>query len=498
MSKSRIFLYALLAFVLGVSLRSFIPVPSAILEGMALLAASVLALGILRRNREVVIAGLLLLGFGGGILRFTLVENSRPNLANLYETEVELRGIVWEEPRRTSASQQLKVRTGSGFYTRVTLRFYPEYRLGDELILRGALEKPANLGDFDYAAYLAKDEIFSIMSFPEIEKIGGGKGRRLNLGLNRAKRAFEANIDSALPEPHAALLKGLILGERESLPPDLVEDFRRTGTSHIVALSGYNITLVGRSFMNFLLLLTAPFYTAFWLAVGAIAAFVILTGASPSVVRAGVMGILVLVAQREGRVYRMTNALVFAAAMMIFHNPRILRFDAAFELSFLAASGIIYLSPHLERRLDTLRHKLSFGDRKLNLERNKEPALFPLKQIFIDTLSAQFMVLPFIIYLFGSVSLVSPASNVLVLLAVPYSMAAGFLTGLSGFFSDTLVMILGWASWVLLEYEIRIIEFFAEAPQAALAVPKFSGWVVGGAYLLLAYWLWKKRQKISI
>jgi competence protein ComEC len=492
MTKSRIFLYALLALILGIAFRSFIVLPYWVLLLGFLSGSAAMVMGILREQRMMRVYGLLALAALAGIVRFDAIERNRPDLTLLYGKQVNFIGVIWEEPRRTSASQRLKVKVEPGFFTLVTLQRFPEYSLGDEVILRGALEKPTNLGDFDYASYLAKDEIFSIMSFPEIEKIGKGKDGRLNLILNRMKLAFEEKIDAALPEPHGAFLKGLILGKRESLPPDLMENFSRTGASHIVALSGYNITLVGRSFMNFLLLITAPFSAAFWLAVGAIAAFVIMTGASASVVRAGIMGILLLVAQREGRMYRITNALTFAAAAMIFHNPKILRFDAAFELSFLATAGIIYLSPQIEQWVERLRPR-----RSLEQTLRKKNNLFPVKQIFVETLAAQLMVLPLLIYFFGTISLVSPLSNILVLLAVPYSMAAGFLTGLTGFFSETLTMIFGWASWVLLEYKIRVIEFFAGVPQAVMIVPKFSGWMVCGAYLLLGYWLWKKYPKTS-
>lgn len=468
MTKSRIFLYTLLAFIFGVAMRSFIAIPYEILLFGFLAGAVAAVIGILRRRQAVWVYGLLVLAVLVGIVRFDTIERVRPNLTSFYNKPLTLQGVVWEEPRRTSASQQLKVKIAEvdeseitpPFYALVTTRRYPEYALGEELRLQGILEKPENLGDFDYASYLAKDEIFSAVSFPQVERIGMSDEKRITRFLVGVKRALEDNIDAALPDPHSALLKGLLFGERESLPPEFVEDLKKTGTTHIIALSGYNITLVGRFFMDALLFLTVPFYTAFWIAISAIISFVLATGASPSVVRAGVMGILVLIAQREGRIYRMTNALAFAGAVMIFHNPRILRLDAAFQLSFLATLGIVYLAPQIESAFEKMHFRLTRRP-KFNSARKTTPPLFPFKQILTETLAAQLAVLPLLLYLFGRVSLISPLANVLVLLAVPYSMALGFAAAMLGFVSGLMGSIAGWLVWALLEYKIRVIELLA-------------------------------------
>ena len=300
-----------------------------------------------------------------------------------------------------------------------------------------------------------------------------GKGSKIKLFLAKIKNSFENKLDLILSEPHNAFLKGLLFGERESLPADLVLNFQRTGTTHIVALSGYNITLLARFFLIVLLYLTVPYYLSFWVASLAIILFVVMVGASPSVVRAAIMGILVLLAGREGRSYHITNALVFAGALMLWQNPKILRFDAAFQLSFLATLGLVYVSPLLEKL---------FQRRHSGLRTEKEHLFLSFKKIFIETISAQFAVLPLLIYLFGQVSLVSPLVNVLILLAVPYVMAVGFAAAASAFIFYPLGQILGWAAWVLLEYKIRIISLFAGLP---LAFVQVSGWA--WAILIIFY-----------
>ena len=499
MSKSRIFLFILITFVVGVAVRSFVAVPLTFLAASIIAAVAAFGVGLISQKRGAWIPALLFLAFCGGIFRYDYAEHQRPDLSGFYGKPFLVQGIVVEEPERTSSLQRFTVKVVSldeepidrPFRALVTLRRYPAYALGDELKIEGLLQEPKSDVEFDYAAYLAQRNIFALMEYPLVERIGTGKGSAFFLSLARIKHSFEANIDAVLPEPHAALLKGLTLGERESLPPGLTEDLRRTGTSHIVALSGYNITLIGRFFTVVLLGLTVPFQLTFWIATSAIILFVLLTGASASVVRAGIMGVLLLVAEKEGRLYQMRNALAFAGAAMIFHNPYVLRFDAGFQLSFLATLGLVYLSPHVDR----LCGKLSFQRWKPSLpykDRDQAKVIFPLRRTLVETLSAQLAVLPLLIYLFGQISVISPITNVLVLLAVPYAMTAGFITGGLGFMAHFLSMVAGWINWILLEYILRVIEFFASVPLAAVRIGGLVLVPLAAIYGWLIWAIWEK------
>lgn len=502
----------MVAFVAGVGIRSFLFVPYFLIwiAGVAALAAFVI--GVLRGKHAAWMGGLCAAALLTGIFRFDMKERDRPDVSQWYEKAVSAEGVVWEAPRHEKTTQRLKIKMDlidgvsvePPFFVLATLRRFPAYRIGDRVRLEGVMEKPENFSDFDYVSYLARDGMFAMMSFPRAENTGEDTAWRLAVVLARTKNAFESSIEKSLPEPHAAFMKGLLLGERASLPESITEDFKRAGVSHIVALSGYNITIVGRSLMNGLLRLTVPFLISFWISLAAIVLFVLMTGAAASVVRAGIMGALVLVAQKEGRAYSMTNALAFAAAVMVFQNPYILRFDAGFQLSFLATIGLVYLSPHVGRWVERarVRAKLSFLDSKLSLGRGRKgdtngAKSFGLKKIFIETLSAQIMVLPLLIYLFGSVSLISPIANIAVLVAVPYAMAAGFVAGLLGMVWSAAGSVVGWAAWVALEYQLRAITLFAGIPFASVGI---GSWVAGPMLVIygVLFWkLWKKSKSMQ-
>lgn len=459
MSKSRLFLFLLLAFIAGIAVRSFLYVPYLLLWFSTAISIVAIVLGTARKAPGLFITGFVAIALILGVIRYDFAENQRPDVSGHLGKTLSTVGVVSEDPQKTPLAQRLKVRI-DGFYVLITTKKFPAYHYGDELRIEGSLKIPENLSDFDYKSFLAKDDIYAVMDFPQIKLIGSRKGDPLKSFLLSLKNSFEEKIDLALPEPHSSFLKGLLLGERESFSEELQENLSITGTTHIVALSGYNITLVSRFFMTGLLFLTIPYQISFWVAVSAVILFVMLTGASPSVVRAGIMGILILAAEREGRLYQIRNALVFAAAVMIFHNPKILRFDTSFELSFLAALGLIYLSPRVESLLEKIKTKL-VGFRF-------EPSKGKVRQMLVETLSAQFAVLPLIIYLFGRVSLISPITNILVVAAVPYSMMIGFLVGLAAFFSVDLARILGGASWLLLEYKLVVIDLFAKIPLSSV------------------------------
>lgn len=218
-----------------------------------------------------------------------------------------------------------------------------------------------------------------------------------------------------------------------------------SGTTHLVALSGYNITVIVWALMAVLMTFLRRKWS-FAVTVIIIIGFVLMTGAEASVVRAAVMGILVLLSREVGRIYDLRNAVVLAGLVMVFANPKVLVFDVGFQLSFLALLGIVYLRPGIAR---ILRMK-------------EEPGFLSWRDNLLTTASAQLAVMPLLISSFGSFSPTSLLSNVLVLETVPIAMGLGFVAAGAYFLSYYVALILGWLLWVILKFEILVIEIFAK------------------------------------
>ncbi|MBI2055463.1 MAG: ComEC family competence protein [Candidatus Sungbacteria bacterium] len=498
MTKSQILFWLLAAFILGVAIASFSPASLSMVWAVFVLGGVMASFGMLRREtrQKAIVVGFSLVTLSFGLFWFARSSRVVSSFDPALDGRLIFRGIISDEPVRTAGSQRFIVREEkSGARVSVTARQHPEYRYGDALKIGGKIARPENFSrDFDYAAYLAKDGVFYVMSFPEVEFLEGGKGSRLYQLLFGIKGAFAAALNRHLPEPHASFMSGLILGERKSFPPALTEKLQLTGTTHLVALSGYNITIVADALLKTLTFFFIPWVSAFYVALAGIALFTLLTGAQASVVRAAVMGILVLIARREGRQYRMRNALVLAGALMLLHNPMLLRLDTGFQLSFLATLGLIYIAPLLAGSYDKIKLRLIPLLRRARLIRERREFRRSLRKksflgdILFSTLAAQLAVLPLIVYRFGKLSLVSPLANLALLPFIPATMFFGFITGGLGLISDWLARISGAVAWALLHYELRAIDLFSQFRFASVEPPKFGWLALAAAYSIIVFW----------
>jgi len=452
------------------------------------------------KNKKIIVAGFCLMILAGGAGRY-LVTYKVERLVQQYNDKgiVVLAGIISEEPdvRSDNTKYKLKLADSLGNILLVAKK-YPQFAYGDKIEIVGKLKTPQSSEDFDYQKYLAKDDVYSIIYFPETRLLESSQGNWLMGKLLWIKNKFRYSINRILVEPQGAFLAGLLLGEKRGLPPDLMENFSRTGTTHIIALSGFNITIIAVALMSLFNFFMVRRQVSFWLSVGAIVLFVLMTGAAASVVRAAVMGILVLVAQQIGRLYQIKNALIFAGALMIYLNPKILVWDLGFQLSFAATLGLVYILPILNHWFifDEGKSVSTLGQMDKN---NFVKSLKPVWLILATTLAAQIAVLPLLVINFGQLSLIAPLANILILPIIPLTMLAGFLSALGGLLFLPLGQILGWTSWLFLTYEIKIVEILAKIPLAAVNF-KWT-WLGGAIYYAVLIWLiWRfnSKQKILI
>ena len=205
--------------------------------------------------------------------------------------------------------------------------------------------------------------------------------------------------------------------------------------------------------------------------------FAILTGGSATVVRASIMALLVILAKVVARKYNITRALIFAGVLMIFQNPKILVFDSSFQLSFMSTLALIYVSPLFEE-------KFSFVTEK-----------FGLRSVVVATLSTQIFVLPMLLYKMGELSLVALPVNLLILSIIPATMFFGFFAGVFSFVSKLVAFPFSFITYGLLEYELRVVEFFAHLPFASLKVQLFPLWLAVIFYASFAVFFFFLKKK---
>ena len=184
-----------------------------------------------------------------------------------------------------------------------------------------------------------------------------------------------------------------------------------------------------------------------------------------------------LLGQQTGRLNQSFNALVLAAAVMLFFNPLLLKSDVGFQLSFLSVLGLLYLKPYLEK------FKVEARDR------------WRIRDSLEMTLAAQAMTLPWIVYNFSRLSLISPLANILILPCLPFLMTLGLLASLVGFIWLPLAQIVFWPVWLMLSYTLKVVVFLGQLPFAAWQI-KFPFWLVAIIYLIIFSWLLRKKRSL--
>ncbi|NBS41934.1 ComEC/Rec2 family competence protein, partial [bacterium] len=255
------------------------------------------------------------------------------------------------------------------------------------------------------------------------------------------KRVVIARLGQIVPEPHASFLAGLIFGGSSSLSQDLKDDFSKTGTSHILAASGFNVSLFSMVFLTWITHTFLGRRRGAYLTAGLLVAYVCVAGATAAVVRAGIMGLLVLVGFVIRRKPSVLNVTLLALAAMLLWNPLLLA-DVGFQLSFVATAAMLGASGAIEKRCVFV------------------PEAFELRKSFAGSMAAIVCTLPIMLWHFGAVSLWSPVVNLLVLPLVPMLMA---LTGVAlavGFLNVTLGTIVAIPAWAASSVILHLVTWF--------------------------------------
>ncbi len=381
--------------------------------------------------------------------------------ANDIDTKISVTGIA-EQPTIKTTGVQFVLDTKDDVNISVTANIGTMVAYGDKVTVTGVLEQPQNFmtdqgTEFDYISYLYKDNILYQMRHASVQTISSGNGSWIIAHLIPVKEKIVQSFQNVLPSTDADLLAGLNLGEKSAIDKNLRNDLVTTGTIHIIALSGYNVTIVANALRDlFVDILGLSVHIASVAGGICIILFVVMTGMQSSAVRAGIMALIGLFARGGGRTYNAFRALLFAGFLMVVWNPKYLVYDVSFQLSFLATLGIIFITPILEYKFRRVPRKILF--------------ILPLRELMSVTLGAQIGVLPFILYKMGTLSLISLVANILILPAIPFAMGLGALAGLIGFFSVGLAYPIAWLTSQLLKYIIGMVSFFAKVPFASITL----------------------------
>lgn len=333
---------------------------------------------------------------------------------------------------------------------------YPVLAYGDRVRVRGELITPPRLPGFDYRAYLARDGVHALVRRARIERLDGPRGgwaaRRALLWLKaRAKTA----LDGALPEPEAALATGILLGDDDGLPRSVADAFKRTNTTHVIAISGSNIALLVAALH--VLTRRRRRATASIVTLAVVAAYTVLVGADPAVVRAAIMGGLSVLALASGRRAEAVTALGVAGAAMTAWRPAVIG-DLGFQLSFAATAGLVAFAAGRDRPAGPRAERRTAGAARAFLD-----------DAVRVTLAAQLATWPLVAWHTGQVGAVGLGANALIVPAQPAVMAGGAATIAAGLVAAPLGRAVGMLAWLPLAWTIRVVEACAALPGASLA-----------------------------
>jgi competence protein ComEC len=340
---------------------------------------------------------------------------------------------------------------------------------GVALHVAGELERPRGSASasFDYAAYLRRRGIHFELAVDRLRSGGAPRGGLTGV-VDSLRRRSERGLAAGLSPGDGALATGMVLGEDQRVAADVRDDFRRSGLSHLLAVSGQNVMLLGALALPLLALLgLGP--RARLVGVGVLVAiYVPLAGAGPSLQRAGVMGAAGLAAAAAGRPASRWYALLLAAAGTLLVNPRVAG-DPGWQLSFAAVIGIALLLPGLRRGLRWL------------------PG--PLAEGAAITTAATLATAPLLAHHFGAVQLVALPANLVALPVVAPIMWLGMVQAALGAVGGAGVMAaggLGAVNGLLLAYLRAVALWFGDAPHGQATVALRSPLSVIAAYVAMA------------
>ncbi len=483
------------AWLAGIVVAASFPLPALFL--LVLAASSGVLLLLLWHDKQGRLLMLITIGFLCGAWRYTIARpDTGPQslIAAIGTGSLQLQGTVSDEPTLAGRTRLLTVtvngisRQSNYQWTAIDGQIEVQTldtslddpyaaNYGDTVVLQGKLLPPSSH---------SLRNISASMFLPGVSIESSG-GNPIIACLYHLRILLATAISQALPEPAAALLIAILLGLHTPELELLTQAFSVSGTAHLIAASGFKVTLLAGQVASSVGWLskkrTRPQLPAEklrdwrrWLTtllvISSIGTYTLLNGAGPAALRAGIMGCILVLASRLGRTYNIYAALALAAILMSLIDPFLL-WDISFQLSFLGTLGIVLLTPYIQRLLLPLK-RIPCGDY--------------VSEIVAVTLAAQIATWPLEAVYFGEISLIAPLTNILTVPLLSIVILLGVLVGATGLVFTPLAQLCGWVAWPLLWYISHIVTQCAKLPWAYIPANEIiiSTTFVWGYYLILA------------
>ncbi|MFH1547144.1 MAG: ComEC/Rec2 family competence protein [bacterium] len=335
---------------------------------------------------------------------------------------------------------------------RVYFRKYPKLSEGEIVVIKGKLNEPEDFSEeFSYVDYLSRQGVLSVLYYPEVEKTGEYDINPFVKAIFNIRNRIINKINMYFPEPHASLLSGVLLGVKNTMPEGFFEDLRKTGTTHIIAASGYNVTIIASFLINSLKFINRRLRNI--VGIVFVWVFVIMSGGSIPVVRAAIMISMALLAISFGRISNVIQSLLFSAAVMFLYDHDVYS-DISFQLSFFSTAGLIFIVPIMKRFLSFI------------------PDF--LEDSITVTLSAIVSTFPITAMNFYTFSIISPVANILTLPTVGIMMMMGSIFIVIPMFMKPLLIVISTVLWVPLDYFIKVVGLLSDLPYSSIEIPNFT------------------------
>ncbi len=494
---SQIFFYFCLAFILGITLN-FLNTQGGLFLlifgfGLSLIFGCFLIKKIYQKQKTklsllIIIILLMIFSAVGGWTRYSSIANPRITENDLsyfndHPQRVKIIGTVKRVEQRIKNNRlivqtnKIEIENKERKVDGKIMAFVPrlvQVNYGDLIALEGELRSPQPINGFNWPKYLANKNIRSVMFRPWVTILEKNQGSFIMSKIYSLNAFLQQKIDHFLPYPESTILSAMLLGNRGEIPNKISHNFRQIGLGHILAISGLHITII--SVIVFWIVLNLGLWRkhAFILTSFFLIFFILMIGAPPSAIRAGIMGFLFLLAQYFGRNYSFSNAMIIAATGILIFNPLSLFYDISFQFSFAAILSIILLMPIFQR----------FFLKKFKIKTEKQSILVFFINIFLMSGAILLFLGPLMVYYFGNFPIISPIVNLLAIPILPFILFFGIVFFLVSLIFPPLSLIFSGIIYLLISFLIHLGNFFANLP--IIAYFQFENIPI---YILIIYYI---------